>query len=280
MKARRLPTARCGAPLHRARPDSASQNLHCRFRGECLWAARTWPGMSCAGCPDYERMSVVEFRADLDGLASLLALIMGGPGTRALRVGSLTGGGVPRSNAPYECGRDDRRTAGQGTERVIRAPLDLLEGGAGRHLVVLRVSQEARARARTASDGGGAVLHRDLAVLEPRPVGDARGLGLSLAGQQDGAGLPSSRGQAHPAALAVVVGPSALVAVAALLSPTPPAFAFRGVCAVNQARGPPSSSRVHAPWFTSARVSRVVTSTNFIAARSTLRKNPRGSLGW
>ncbi len=92
MKARRLPTARRGAPLRRAQPDLASQKLHCRFRAECLWAAVAWPGMSCRGCTDYERLTVMEFRADLDGLGDLLHLIVGGQGTRALRLGSRPGG--------------------------------------------------------------------------------------------------------------------------------------------------------------------------------------------
>lgn len=83
---------RRGQPARAAVPEPAAQQMYCRFRGECLGvaAARNWRGMSCAGCGDYQALSRLEHRADMEAMAGLLAAVAGAaterrPGVRATR---------------------------------------------------------------------------------------------------------------------------------------------------------------------------------------------------
>ena len=70
---------RRGEPARAPVPVPPIQQLYCRFRSECLAVAamRNWRGMTCAGCGDYEALTALEHRADMEGMAGLLAAVAG-----------------------------------------------------------------------------------------------------------------------------------------------------------------------------------------------------------
>lgn len=71
-------------PVRTALPDPCVQHLDCRWRGECLAVAavHNWRGITCVGCEDYEALSALEHRADMEGMADLLAAVADGPTKR------------------------------------------------------------------------------------------------------------------------------------------------------------------------------------------------------
>ena len=68
---------RRGEPARAAIAEPSTQQLYCRFRSECLAVAamRNWRGMTCASCGDYEALTTLEHRADMEAMADLLAAV-------------------------------------------------------------------------------------------------------------------------------------------------------------------------------------------------------------